>query len=107
MPLINIEYDDDKVSAKDAERLANAARDIVSDATGIEDVFVYANAARIKVRVAPVEIFIRMTAKKIEDQNALFGEIRSKLAHWKTAASFPYPINLTLIPMDWMVETGI
>ena len=103
MPLIKLEYDDAKVPDKDIEELSKAVRDIVSETTGIADVFVYANSAKIKVQIAPIEIFVEISAPKIKDADALIGEIKKKLSSWKAANSFGYPINLTLIPMNWKV----
>lgn len=107
MPLINLEYDNNQVSDADAELVAQAVSAIVSETTGIQDVFVYANAAKIKVQIAPIEIFVRMTAEKIKDQDALINGIKTKLKEWKARVNFTHPINLTLIPMDWKVEIGI
>ena len=53
---------------EEVTRLADAVQKIVSDATRIEDVFVYGNSAHIKLKVAPIEIFIRMSADKIPDR---------------------------------------
>ena len=107
MPLINLEYDNAKVSDQEVESLSQAVRDIVSETTHIEDVFVYANTAKIKVQIAPIEIFVQMTASKIQDENRLIEEIKTKLKEWKTNNTFTHPINLTLIPMNWKVEIGI
>lgn len=105
--MINVEYDDAKVSDSEIENLSKSVRDIVSEATGIEDVFVYANSAKIKVKVAPIEIFVRMTAKKIVDEATLVETIKTKLKEWKASSNFQHSINLTLIPMNWKVEIGI
>lgn len=107
MPLINLEYDNNEVSDVDAQVLSQAIRGIVSEITAIEDVFVYANTAKIKVQIAPIEIFIRMTAGKIVDEDVLMKEIKTKLQEWKAQVNFTHPINLTLIPMNWKVEIGI
>lgn len=64
MPVIHLEYDEGKLSEKDAEAVSIAVRDIVSRATKIDDVFVYANTAKIKVQVAPIEFFVQMSASK-------------------------------------------
>lgn len=107
MPLINLEYDNNKVSDSEVEILSQAIRDIVSEVTTIEDVFVYANTAKIKIQVAPIEIFVHMTASKIKDETVLVEEIKSKLKEWKSQNNFDHPINLTLIPMNWKVAIGI
>ncbi len=107
MPLIRIEYDDKKVSEKDAVKLSEAVRDIVSEVTGIEDVFVYGNSSAIKVKVAPIEIFVEMSAHKITDSDKLIGEFKTRIAEWKKKEKYPHPINLSLIPMPWKVEIGI
>lgn len=87
--------------------LSNAVKDIVSKTTDIEDVFVYANSAKIKVQVAPVEIFIRMSADINEKNKNLLEEIKSGLKNWKNNSGFSHPINLTIIPMKWQIEIGI
>ena len=107
MPLIQLEYDDTKVSDADIEKLSQSVRNIISEVTGIADVFVYANSAKIKVQIAPIEIFVQMTAQKIQNEDILVAQIKQKLSDWKKENNFQYPINLTLIPMSWKVEVGI
>ncbi len=55
MPVINIEYDDKKVSDKDIELLCQGVQQIVSSITKIEDVPVYGHSAKIKVKNSPIE----------------------------------------------------
>ena len=107
MPMINVEYNADQVPDSDIEILSAGIRDIVSFVTGIEDVFVYGNSARIKVKIAPIEIFVSMSASKVDNLDELFLKIETKLKEWKTEKNFPYPINLTVIPMNWKFSTGI
>ena len=107
MPLIRIEYDNDKLDEGVAKELSKAVRDIVSEATDIKDVFVYTNSSQVKIQIAPIEVFIEMSASKIEDKNKLATEIKERLSLWKKSAEFTHPINLTLIPMDWVVEIDI
>jgi len=107
MPLIRIEFDDAKVSTKEVGALSKSVRDIVSSITAIDDVFVYANTAQIKFQIAPIEIFVQMTAKKITDEDALVAQIKEKLSNWKKEVGFGHPINLTLMPMNWKVEIAI
>ena len=107
MPLIKLEYDDAKVPDKEIEALSKAVRDIVSEVTGIADVFVYANTAKIKVQIAPIEIFVEMSAHKISNADELIAKIKEKISNWKKENNFQHPINLTLIPMNWKVEIDI
>ncbi len=107
MPVIRIDYDDEKLGKGEIFNLSEAVQKIVSETTSIEDVFVYANSSQIKIKIAPVEIFIQMSAHKIKDVDKLVKEIKSKLSEWKKKSSFNYLINLTLIPMDWKIEIGI
>lgn len=87
--------------------LSESVQKIVSEVTGIEDVFVYANSAKIKVKIAPVEVFVEMSAYKIKDVDTLMAEIKDQLSSWKKTTDFKHPINLTLIPMPWKVEVDI
>ncbi|MFP4401770.1 MAG: hypothetical protein ACLFPL_00925 [Candidatus Nanoarchaeia archaeon] len=107
MPQINIEYDDTKISKEEAIYLSNAIQSIVSLTTGIKDVFVYTNSAHIKVQIAPIEIFIRLSANIITENDNLLNNIKIQLRDWKEEIDFSHPINLTLIPMNWQIEIGI
>lgn len=107
MPLIKIEFDNEKVIKDDIISLSEAIQKIVSEITSIEDVFVYGNSAEIQYMIAPIEIFIEMSAHKINDRKELVAKIKSKLLFWKQEVNFSHPINLTLIPMDWNIEIGI
>jgi len=107
MPMINIEYDDSKVSDSDIQKLSEEIQRIVSETTGIEDVFVYSNSSHIKIKIAPIEIWVRMTAGKIKDLDELVEQVKGKLSEWKKGSNFPHPMNLTIIPMNWKVEVGI
>lgn len=105
--MIKIQYDDVRVKKEDIKNLSNAIQKIVSEATGIEDVFVYGNSSEIKVKIAPIEIFVEMSAHKVEDEDALIKDIKERLTVWKKENNFSFPINLSLIPMHWKIEIGI
>jgi len=107
MPMINIKFDDREVKDDKITELSNALIKIVQDATGIPEVFVYADSPRIKIGVAPIEIFVEMSVSKVPDKDKLFEEIRIDLANWKRENSFEYPITITLTPIDWKFEVGI
>jgi hypothetical protein len=107
MPIIRIDFDDDKLTKKEIVALSEAAQKIVSDTTDIKDVFVYANSSQIKIKIAPIELFVEMTAQKIKDVDALAADIKARLANWKKETGFTHPINFTLIPMQWKVEIEI
>lgn len=107
MPVIRIDYDSEKINDQDVLALSNAIQKIVSEITKIEDVFVYANSSNIKVKVAPIEIFIQMSSHKVKDIDELVKEIKSRLSDWKKKTGFKYLINFTFIPMQWKIEIGI
>lgn len=105
--MIDIKYDDAKVKDEEIIILSRAIQEIVSGVTHIEDVFVYADSPRIKIKIAPIEVFIQMSAYKIADVDKLIQEIKLRLSEWKSKSGFPHLINLTLIPMNWKIEIGI
>ena len=107
MPTIRIDFDGDKVKKKEILALSNAAQKIVSEATKIEDVFVYANSSQIRVKIAPVELYVEMSEHKIKDLDKLFNEIKSGISNWKKQNKFSHPINFTLIPMKWKFDIDI
>src|SRR5690242_3713323 len=107
MPMINIKFDDREVKDDKITELSNAIIKIVQEATGIPEVFVYADSPRIKIGVAPIEVFVEMSASKVPDRDTLFEAIKTKLAEWKKENNFEHPITVTLTPMDWKFEVGI
>jgi hypothetical protein len=107
MPLIRIEFDDAKVSTDEALTVSKALQKIVSEETGIKDVFVYTNTAQIKVQIAPIEAFVEMSAHKIDDLDTLFNKFKSRISAWREQINFPHRLNLTLIPMHWKFDTDI
>jgi hypothetical protein len=107
MPLIRIRYDAPKVTESEILQLSKAVQKIVSEVTGIEDVFVYADSSKISVKIAPIEVFVEMSAHKIPDAEALIKLFRDRLSAWKKESGYAHPINLSLIPMPWKVEIGI
>lgn len=107
MPVIRLEYDKDVVTEPDVQSLCLAVQKIVADATGIKEAFVYGNASQITVEIAPVEIWVELSANKVENGDVLAKSIREGLSEWKKEANFPHLINLTLIPMHWKLELDI
>lgn len=107
MPVIRIEYDDTIVSDDQAHALAVATQREVAEETGIKDVFVYGNASKIRVGVAPIEIWVEVTASKISNADDTLASLRQRLGGWKVTADFPHPINLTLNLMNWKFAIGI
>lgn len=105
--MITLEFDDRKVTDAEATELAKALRHIVAEVTRIEDVFVCANSARIKVQVAPIEVFVWMDGREIKDGGILMAGMKSRLSDWKQTSGYEHSINLSLIPMNWRVEIGI
>ncbi len=107
MPVIRVDFDNQKVTDKDVTALCEAVQKIVCEATGIEDVFVYANSAHIHVKIAPIEVFVEMSAHKIQDVDTLLRTITKGISQWKAANHFPHLVNLTLYPKQWKIELGI
>ncbi|MEK9195029.1 MAG: hypothetical protein AAB975_01525, partial [Patescibacteria group bacterium] len=75
MPMITIKFDDQRVENADILVLSETIQKIVSEATGIKDVFVYADSPKIKLKIAPIEVFIEMSASKIGNRDELFSTI--------------------------------
>ena len=107
MPTIRIDFDNEKVSEQEIRVLSEAAQKIVSDITAIEDVFVYANSSQIKVKIAPIELYVQMSESKIQNLDELFDKIKNRISEWKRQENFQQPINLTLMPMTWKFEINI
>ncbi len=107
MPVINIEFDADKVSEEDMQLLCDGAHEVVSKVTEIEDVPVYAHSAEFKTAIAPIEVFIRLSAHKVKDVEALTADLKQAFITWKNGNNFNHPINMTFIPMNWKIEIDI
>jgi hypothetical protein len=107
MPVIRLEYDNAVVNEEEAQAICDAAQKVVSDTTSIKEVFVYGNSSHIKVKIAPIEIWVEMSDHKITDADTLAKDIREGLSTWKSQTNFPHLINLTLVPMHWKLELDI
>lgn len=107
MPVIHLEFDDAVVSKEQATAVGGAIRTIVSEVTKIEDVMVYGRTSEIKIKVHPIEIWVSMSAHKIEDVGVLLELLKNRLVEWKKETGFTHPVNLTLIPEPWKFEIGI
>lgn len=107
MPMINIKYDSNEVKDEEIILLSKAIQKIVQDITNIPEVFVYADSPKIKIDVAPIEIFVEMSASKVTDRDQLFQDIKTNLSLWKKENNFNNPITITLTPVDWVFEVDI
>jgi hypothetical protein len=107
MPIVNIEYDDKIVSDQEMRALCDVIQRIVSETTKIDDVPVYAHSSPIKVKHAPIEIVVQISAHKIANLDLLMAEVKERLVVWKTNQLYKHPVNLTIIPMNWKFEIGI
>lgn len=107
MPMINIKYDDQIVKDEQIVLLSKAVQKVVQAATGIPEVFVYADSPKIKIDVAPIEIFVEMSASKVPNKETLFQQIKERLSAWKNDNNFQTPITITLTPVDWCFEVDI
>jgi hypothetical protein len=87
--------------------LCDGAHQVVSTVTQIEDVPVYAHSANYKAKIAPIEIFIRLSAHKVKDVDTLTSDLKQAFVTWKEVTTFSHPINMTLIPMHWKIEIAI
>jgi hypothetical protein len=110
MPTIQILFDDSVVSEEQVLQLGNALRDIALGADNLHDVsfaFAYGESPKIKIGLAPLEVYIKITRWKITDEKALSAEFREKLTAWKQEVHYPHPVNILLMPMDWLIEDNI
>lgn len=107
MPIIRIDFDDEVLGKDDIVALSKAIQKIIAEVTHIEDVFVYANSAQIKLNIAPIEIFVEMSAHIFADEDKMIWEIKQQISTWKNENRFSHPINLTIIPMKRKMEIWI
>lgn len=110
MPTIQILFDDSVVKQSEVLELGSALREICLGAKNLQNVtfaFAYGENPKIKVGLAPLEVYVKITRPKIINEQKLAGELRDKLSAWKKQANFNHPINILLMPMDWLVEDSI
>lgn len=105
--MINVKYDDAKVDDANIISLSKALQKIVSEATTIPETFVYADSPKIKIDVAPIEVFIEMSASIVPNKVELFEKIQNGFVAWKRESGFEYPVTITLTPVDWKFEVGL
>ncbi len=107
MPVVRIDFDNQKITEGEVKALVEALQKIVLEATKTDDVPVYANHSEVSVQIHPIEIFVQMSAYKIQDLDALVADIKSRLSAWKAESGFKHLINFSFIPMEWKIEIGI
>ena len=110
MSTIQILFDDSQVTNEEAEKLGVALRDIALNAENSHDVsfaFAFAESPKIKIGLAPFEVYIKVTRWKIDDEKKLLTEITEKLTKWKAENDFNHPVNILLMPMDWLIADSI
>ncbi len=107
MPVVNIEFDNSKVSKKEIDALANAAYDVIHAVTKIDDIPVYANTAKVRVKAAPIEIWMQISDFKVKNEEEMFSDLKKGFHNWKVKAKFKHKINFTLIPIHWKVEVDV
>lgn len=107
MPVVRVDFDQDKVSIEEIKQLVKGLHDVVSSTTDIEDVPVYANSAQVSYAIAPVEVFIELSDHKVKDAAVLTAMLKSNIVTWTRENSFKHLINMTFIPMKWNIEIEI
>ncbi len=105
--MITVKYDNTKLGDEQIIILSKALQKVVIEATNIPETFVYADSPKIKIDVAPIEVFVEMSATKVSDKEELFNKIKTGLIDWKNETKFEYPITITLTPVDWKFEVGL
>ena len=83
MPIVKIEYDQALLPEAEVRTLCEAVQAIVAKITAIEDVSVFANCAHIRIKAAPIEIFVQISAHKVPDLETLTSQIKQALGIWK------------------------
>lgn len=107
MPTIIVKFNDKAVSDKEITDLGEATIKIAQDITGIQDSFVYADSSKIKINIAPIELYIYLSETHIPDLDDLYGRFKDAIVDWKKESGFTQPINFTLVPMKWKFEVGL
>ena len=107
MPLIQVLYDDTKITTAKMEKFCRAVKEVVADVTGINEVFVWGNSATIKIDVDPIEVIIEMSDHKVSDLEKLTSDISERVSAWKKENNFTTPATITVIPMHWKFILGV
>jgi hypothetical protein len=104
--MINILYDAQKVTDKEADALAQSIQKLVMDVMTAKDVFVYAQKPLVTL-ADPLEVFIRVNRAEVKDPAELTKQIASRLSVWKQENDFGPAININVHPVEWHYKIGI
>lgn len=107
MPVVRVDFDQEKVSAEEVKQFVKGLHEVISSTTNIEDVPVYANASQFSYAIAPVEVFIQLSDHKVNDASELTQILKENLIAWTQDNGFKHLINMTFIPMKWNIEIEI
>jgi hypothetical protein len=109
MPTIQMLFDDSVVRESEIHRLGVFLRELCINSKNLDVkvCFAYAECPKIKINLLPIEIYVKITRRKILNETAFLEEIETKLKTWKVKEGFKHPVNVLLIPMDWKILDSI
>jgi hypothetical protein len=107
VPIAAIVYDSKRVPEEKLRPLADAVEQIVAEVTKAKDVTIYANSPIIYRCKEAIEIFVLASAHLMANNQKTLWEIQEKVVKWKAASNFDIPVNITLMPMNWVFVEGV
>ena len=104
--MINIVYNEKEVSDSEASSLMQGIQKIVAEIMAVKDVFVYVTKPLLVI-ADPIEVFIQVNKKEVNDFAQLTEAITLRLSEWKEKNQFKPVININLHPVEWHYKIGI
>ena len=105
--MINLYFNEQFVSPAEATVLIDGVQTLVKRVMNKQDVFAFAINTSNFLSNDPIELFVQISALKISDAGGLADKLSEAITAWRTGNSFPHPINLNVVPVEWHARLGL
>jgi len=111
MPIVRIEYEQQRISDETVRVVANAIQGFAAEATGYgpADISVFATANQITVNAAPIEIYVYASFPAVaeEDMEKMLEILSERVRALKIEHSIDIPFNLSVVKMAWKFQLEV
>ncbi len=105
MPIVRIDYEKNKISKEEMQKVIIAIQEFAAKATGynIPDISVFASENQITLNAAPVEIYVYATFsdKSESEMEFMLQKLKDLVIPFKEQNSINIPFNLSIVKMNW------
>jgi hypothetical protein len=111
MPIVRIDYEKNKLSKEEIQKISEAIQGFAAEATGYEpkDISVFASENQITVNAAPIEVYIYATfpTASEQDMESMLAKLKGLIVSFKAENNINVPFNLSVAKMNWKFQLEV